>query len=346
MANIRLIVADLDGTVLNKRHEHPDLIDALRQKLERLKGTQSVKLAINTGRDLDSFKEVFQPLLEAGINPDFVIVKHAYIFSIKGWRYVPHLIWNIQVCFSIFVTTLRARVFIKRLITLIMKRFNYVRAHRIGRDRVVFQFRRNEDKEAACYMLRVLTKSHGNFMVTEHFRELALSTIPFTKGVAVINLARHLGITREATLCIGDGHNDISMLDGAAAAMTACPANASLEVMQTVHKSRGHIASRPGLDGTLEAIEAHETDTVSYELPAKTDIAEEQSRHKKYRERSSGHHKVGRNLLLDLLLAGMCCLSVLLAMASAKLFGPFSAYLMIPVDKAAAMAAKWTANIF
>ena len=136
------------------------------------------------------------------------------------------------------------------------------------------------------------------------------------------------------------------MLDGAAAAMTACPSNATPEVMQIVRKSKGHIASSPGLDGTLEAINAHETDTINCELPSEITILKEQAKRRNSRGHSSGRHKDSNRLLQDLVLAGLCCATVLLAMASAKMLGPLSEYLMIPVEKAADLAVKMTTNIF
>lgn len=346
MADIRLIVADLDGTILGTRDDCQGYAPEFQRKLEQLSGIDGFRWAVNTGRNASSFKRVFQPLFRQGIHPDYVVVKHAYIFDIKEWGYVPHLLWNLQVYLSIVFTKLRAKFIIMNLTRVIRKRFRHSRHRRLGPFRVAFTFRRSEDMDSAYYLLRVLTRQYKNFIVSEYVGEIVLSTIPCTKGLAVAKLAKHLKIPREQILCIGDGHNDLSMLDGTAAAMTACPANATVEVMHSVRKSGGHIAGKPALAGVIEAIDAHASGTVSSELPEDILSLQESERTQKPRGHSAGHHKIDSNLLLDLVLAGVCGLTVLLAMASAKLLGPLSKYLMVPVEKAAAMAAKLAEDVF
>lgn len=74
------------------------------------------------------------------------------------------------------------------------------------------------------------------------------------KGSALAELARHLGMPREEVLAIGDNHNDIPMLDGAAAAMVACPENAVDEVKKLVLGSGGYVSPYRWGDGVADAI--------------------------------------------------------------------------------------------
>ena len=67
-------------------------------------------------------------------------------------------------------------------------------------------------------------------------------------------LARLLGIPRGEVLAIGDHLNDIPMLDGSAAAMVACPANAVDEVKEAVAGAGGYISPFPWGEGVADAI--------------------------------------------------------------------------------------------
>lgn len=74
------------------------------------------------------------------------------------------------------------------------------------------------------------------------------------KGSALAELARLLGIRREEVLAIGDHHNDIPMLDGSAAAMVACPANAVGEVKDVVKAAGGYVSPFPWSEGVADAV--------------------------------------------------------------------------------------------
>jgi len=74
------------------------------------------------------------------------------------------------------------------------------------------------------------------------------------KGSSLAELARLLGLPRAEVLAIGDHHNDIPMLDGAAAAMVACPANAVDEVKRVVRAGRGYVSPHPWGEGVADAI--------------------------------------------------------------------------------------------
>ena len=67
-------------------------------------------------------------------------------------------------------------------------------------------------------------------------------------------LARLLKIPRENIFASGDHHNDISMLDGKAAGMPSCPANAIVEVQDAVHNAGGYIAKKHFGAGVHEAL--------------------------------------------------------------------------------------------
>ena len=77
-----------------------------------------------------------------------------------------------------------------------------------------------------------------------------------TKGEAVIRLRRHLRLSPRQVFAIGDGPNDLTMLDGRAAGITACVANALLQVKDTVTGSGGYVAVSDDAAGVVEALAA------------------------------------------------------------------------------------------
>jgi hypothetical protein len=76
----------------------------------------------------------------------------------------------------------------------------------------------------------------------------------YHKGAALAELARLINIPRENIFTAGDHHNDISMLDGAIAAMPSCPANAISQVKDAVRKAGGYVARNEYGAGVREAL--------------------------------------------------------------------------------------------
>jgi len=69
------------------------------------------------------------------------------------------------------------------------------------------------------------------------------------KGFGVALVLERLGIERKYSAAIGDGLNDLPMLQ--AVALPMCPANAAMEVVAACREG-GHVATRPYLDATLD----------------------------------------------------------------------------------------------
>ena len=76
----------------------------------------------------------------------------------------------------------------------------------------------------------------------------------FSKGRVLKRIADSLKITRENILAIGDGRNDLSMLNGTVAELVGCPSNACDDVKATIRHAEGHIANGEIGKGTAEII--------------------------------------------------------------------------------------------
>lgn len=263
---VRLIATDLDGTLLGY-HPQFGIYSVFRDTLDDIRRANRAHWAICTGRGLRSFSRVFRPLLHFGVVPDFVIVHHAYIFSSSSMGYVPHWLWNLKVMELQIRHRFILRRAIPRLRRLVARTFPFVRVTRSGGTSITFRF---ETADMALVAANLLRRHVGplRYLQVFHYRdEVDLRPVPFTKGLALSELARHLGVTPAETLAVGDGHNDISMMSPDVAAYTGCPANAQPEVIEFVSHGGGHIASQKALAGVLECIEAHLSDSVRSELP-------------------------------------------------------------------------------
>ncbi|MCP4249547.1 MAG: HAD hydrolase family protein [bacterium] len=77
----------------------------------------------------------------------------------------------------------------------------------------------------------------------------------FGKGKILTETARTIGVPPGRILAVGDQPNDLDMLTGRSAHYPGCPADADVEVLDTVTAAGGWIADAPGCAGTVELIE-------------------------------------------------------------------------------------------
>jgi len=83
---------------------------------------------------------------------------------------------------------------------------------------------------------------------------LRFSHDQYHKGSAMTEVARLCGLSAHKIFAIGDGHNDLDMLDSSMAGLIACPANACAEVREQVEASGGYVAGMAASAGTIEAL--------------------------------------------------------------------------------------------
>ena len=76
----------------------------------------------------------------------------------------------------------------------------------------------------------------------------------FSKGALLREYARLIGSDAAEILAIGDGYNDLSMLDRRVAAYLGCPGDAATDVCRAVKDAGGIVAQAPGPAGTASII--------------------------------------------------------------------------------------------
>jgi hydroxymethylpyrimidine pyrophosphatase-like HAD family hydrolase len=268
MEDIRLIATDLDGTLIGSVDEFP-LYSAFRERIAKCRRENGALWVVCSGRTMRSFNRSFAPMRAMGLTPDVVIIRHAYIFTRGRFmvRYVPHLLWNLRILLLLWLDRFSSRRAIAEWHHLITRTTHGVRTVRRRKDRLWLRF---STEEASAYAARELQKrvdEFKHFRVFHYRKEVDVRSVPFTKGMALKELTRRLGLTRDNVLAIGNGHNDISALTGEVAAFTGCPGNSEPEVMDAVHHAGGHIANERTLKGVIEIMDAMMQGNVCSDLP-------------------------------------------------------------------------------
>jgi hypothetical protein len=211
---------------------------------------------------------VFLPMRSFGIVPDYLITRHAFIFEKRRYGYSPHVLWNFQVLLSEWRNHWQVRQAIPLMRRCLRRRIPYYRTITETRERICFRFDDINTAAFAAEILRGQAAPYRFLRVFHHLKEVDIRTVPFAKGFAVAELARHLQIPKRRILVIGDGHNDISMMEVNTPCYAGCPSNAAPEVIETVHQVGGHIAAKSSLGGVMEILDAYATGQVRSALPA------------------------------------------------------------------------------
>lgn len=270
----RLLVADLDGTLVGSVNEFP-LYTQFRSRINEFRGRENLLWAACTGRSRRSFNRFFSPMRAMGISPDYVILNHAYIYGMSRFGFVPHVFWNLHIHYRLWANRMYVRQAINDWYDTVTGGALGVRTFRRRKDRTAVRFDSEESAGVAVQMLHDKLGDYQHIKIVHRRADVDVEAVPFTKGLAVAELAGHLGIGREHILTIGDGYNDISMLDGRVAKLVGCPSNAVRDVKMAVHKVGGHIAGSPSLRGVMEVLAAYSGGTVESRLPDGVDDSPE-----------------------------------------------------------------------
>jgi len=266
IANIGLVATDLDGTLIGSANELP-LYPDFSDRINRMREAQGTLWVACTGRRFSSFWEFFLPMRRMGILPDYVIIKHAFLYRRTQFGFVPHIWWNITTLIQLLKEGKEAREAIDHWHEALTGGAVGVSTVRRQSHRLCLRFDSEEAASVAADLLRERTARFKHLRVFLAAREVDVRLVPATKGMAVAELGRHLGVGRDGILTVGNGHNDISMLDGNVAAYTGCPSNSDEDVIYAVHKAGGHVAEHRALTGVMEILDAYVNGTVRSEIP-------------------------------------------------------------------------------
>jgi len=249
---IKLLSTDFDGTLVNHEkqpavsNELFDLFLTLRKK--------GVLWAINTGR---AVHHIVEGLEEFGFpfQPDYILTCEREVFrkrkdADEGWE--PFGDWNERCTRAHDELFLQAKPIISEIHNFIKNKTNAHPINDIGGIGIVAS---DEDEmEYIATYIDSLRSRLPAFHYQRNTRYMRFCHTDYSKGTALGELGRLVGISKDDIFAAGDHYNDIPMLNGHFAKWVACPANSADAVKQTVLSANGYVATALCSEGIVESL--------------------------------------------------------------------------------------------
>lgn len=249
-ARLGLISTDFDGTLFLE-DETPPVPEAWGWMWARLR-TGGARWVINTGRDGHSLRAVLE---QHGLRfrPDFLVLVEREIYVWEEDRYASLKPWNdacehqhrqlfegIQGELPALVSWIRDR-FDARVYEDAYSPFCLVAANLADADLILAHV---EDR----------FRGHPELMVMRNDVYARLNHRAYTKGTAMSEIARRLGVQVDGILAAGDHFNDLPMLCRQRARYLVAPGNAIVAVQEHVRRWGGYVSRWRGGTGLLDGI--------------------------------------------------------------------------------------------
>ncbi len=252
MKNINFLIAlDLDGTSV--RYDpilemEPELIDYITKLAE----DAGFAWVMNSDRFTETMNDIAM-LLHPAQMPCALLSCQRFIHLLDGEnRYTPFSSWNKQQLIKHKKLWDIIAPNFEKWAEVIEQRFKIVDK---AINDIVFAYMVNSEK---TYELRRLMKEfisdYPEAQVSGNHDWSFILQSSFSKRSVLLKCAEVFGVKPENIIAVGDGLNDITMLDGSVTQMTGCPANASCEVKKAVKNTGGYIAEESDAKGTLQVI--------------------------------------------------------------------------------------------
>lgn len=247
-----LLSFDFDGTLVNHEGDppfHPAMADMLREFCRR-----GAKWVINTGRSLG---QTLEGLAQHSIflTPHYIIAQECEIYRPGFFRdWTDHGSWNRRARAAHDQFIARHAAFLAAIQEHVTRntRAEFLTGS-LGEVGIVALDEPELDE--ICVVIEEKRAQQPDIGYHRNGRYLRFSHADFSKGTALRELGRMLGVPRERIFAAGDNHNDLPMLDPSIAANIACPSNALEPVKAHVRERGGFIAGRPASEGMIEALQ-------------------------------------------------------------------------------------------
>jgi hydroxymethylpyrimidine pyrophosphatase-like HAD family hydrolase len=245
-----LIALDFDGTSAvyePKMAMHPGLME----ELERL-GHLGFSWLINSDRFTDTMVEIAQALPE-GLRPEAIMSAQRFIHMRNGsGSYAPMKEWNdsrmelhsalwrdISNCFETWQREIETDFTIcERVVD------DFVFAYRVPASENTAL--RERMRGYICPWPKAQLSGNHEWSFILH--------ADFSKAALLEHYCAVRGMDTKKIIAVGDGFNDISMLNARLTPHAGCPADASSEVIAAVRAGGGYVAGCSGPEGTIEVL--------------------------------------------------------------------------------------------
>ena len=250
-ATVRLVSTDFDGTI-HEDFVRPGIPMALQHKLAALQNA-GVTWVINTGRDKASLMQSLEQT-DIRVRPDYVVLVEREIFRRVGpSEYVPVEPWNTACTqahtglFRILGPQLaRLRAHLEQTYTAQLYADPYSPICIIAQD--------NQQMDEIETTVRTSMRPFPTSQIVRNSIYLRLSHRGYSKGTALAEIQRILGISADHTVVAGDHLNDLPMLHPTYARYLISPHNSVPPVQSQVRQHGGYLAAKPSGLGTLEGL--------------------------------------------------------------------------------------------
>ncbi len=249
-----MVCTDLDGTLFGSSLRSDDVM-AFRAVLLRLRRQYGAVWTIATGRPLGNLQAILMDFMTTGLIPDYLVLEDAYIYrrNSRG-RFSPFRWWNRK------IRRKRQRLSTVNNDAVSAWRSELMATYPDAKDRarqtvdLWLEFQEEDHAAEGEKMLRERLKKDEQFYIFRWGNELCLAPSAGTKGEAIGKVAAKLGIERHEIFAVGDGPNDMSMLDGSVAGMPASVGNALSRIKEIVQRADGYVCEKENAKGVVEAL--------------------------------------------------------------------------------------------
>lgn len=243
---------DFDGTLHHSAGSPPVPVEFF-ELIRKLRAERNVVWGINTGRSMPLLVEGFIES-EFPFLPDWVVAREREIYfpdALGQWQ--PQREWNDRChreIHELFTTTAPLLRRIRKLVE------EHTGAHwqEMDGEPAGFITQNIEEMEWLLTQIQPLVADEPHLSWQRNSIWLRFGHRDYQKGTSLRQISTHYGLTTAECFAIGDGHNDLEMLDPIYAQMNACPANSVDAIREKVAVTGGYVASAAHGHGSIEAL--------------------------------------------------------------------------------------------
>jgi len=248
---IKLISTDFDGTLFAE-FENPPVPLELQRLIGQLQA-EGAKWVINTGRDMSSLMESLGRA-HLNIRPDFLVLVEREIYVHERTQYISLDEWNQRCHLAHAELFARIRGDIPRLLAWVNERFDAT-VYEDAFSPFCLIAENNGDADAIYNYLDEFCRKFPKLTVVRNDVYARFSHEAYSKGTALAEVARQLGLTRDQVFAAGDHLNDLPMLSRDHARWLAAPSNAIPVVKEAVRRQDGFVSDEPHGFGVARGLE-------------------------------------------------------------------------------------------
>jgi hypothetical protein len=250
---LRLISTDFDGTI-HEDFAHAPFAPGFEDRIAEFQ-SRGTKWVINTGREMASLLESLARA-NARIRPDYLVLVEREIYRNEHGHYVPVEPWNTDCTrhHAELFGSLESEIALK--LDDLSRRFD-ASFYQDPWSPLCVIATSNPQMDEIEAELMLLCRAHPGLAAVRNDIYIRLSHVGYTKGTALGELQKILGISPGETFAAGDHFNDLPMLDPRYARHLVAPSNAMPSVREQVLRHGGRVMPQRAGAAVLAALAAH-----------------------------------------------------------------------------------------